>query len=233
MEEVRVSLCKNGDDCEEEDELQKEEEEGYPPAFYLDKVDLAPGQGYELVVSFIHNGEEVAEIREAFTTKLDLSQMEPEAVAVDDEVQVKWREVEGADHYLVYRQYGAGEDPEIVTNVSDPEAAGLPVFDQRPCSTATYLVQVCLYICVFLYLCICLTTTYLQAVKEGLEEQPRIPSNAVTVLPNNTEPFKAEELKEDGEDQRLEWKHMGPCIAGYTVTFTSQDGTELTDEVES
>ena len=53
MEEVRVSLCKNGDDCEEEDELQKEEEEGYPPAFYLDKVDLAPGQGYELVVSFL------------------------------------------------------------------------------------------------------------------------------------------------------------------------------------
>ena len=42
-----------------------------------------------------------------------------------------------------------------------------------------------------------------------------------------------EELKEDGEDQRLEWKHMGPCIAGYTVTFTSQDGTELTDEVET
>ena len=155
MEEVRVSLCKNGDDCEEEDELQKEEEEGYPPAFYLDKVDLAPGQGYELVVSFIHNGEEVAEIREAFTTKLDLSQMEPEAVAVADEVQVKWREVEGADHYLVYRQYGAGEDPEIVTNVSDPEAAGLLVFDQRPCSNATYLVQVCLYICVFVYLCVC------------------------------------------------------------------------------
>ena len=86
---------------------------------------------------------------------------------------------------------------------------------------------------VFVYLCICLTTTYLQAVKEGLEEQPRISSNEVTVLPNNTEPFKAEELKEDGEDQRLEWKHMGPCIAGYTVTFTSQDGTELTDEVET
>ena len=215
MQEVKVSLCKNEDECEEE-ELERFEEEDQPPALYLDKVDLAPGQDYELVLSFIHNGEEVEEIREAFTTSLDLSQMDPVALAVDDEVQVTWTEVEGADHYLVYRQYQGEEpeEPEIVTNVSETEAAGLEVFDQRPCSTATYMVE---------------------AVREGLDEQRRIPSNAVTVLPNNTAPYKAEELRvetEGREDVGVEWRHL-PCIAGYTITFTSQDGQELTEEVRT
>ena len=214
INEVRVSLCKNGEECQEEELEWAEEEEDQPPALYIDKEDLAPGQGYELVLNFIHNGEEVGEIRQPFTTSLDLSQMEPLAVAVDEEVQVTWTEVEGADHYLVYRQY-QGEEPEesIVTNVSETEATSREVFDQRPCSTATYLVE---------------------AVREGLDEQPRIASNAVTVLPNNTAPYKAEELRvetEGREDVGLEWRHL-PCIAGYTITFTSlQDGRELTEEV--
>ena len=214
MNEVKVSLCKTGEECEEE-ELEWVEEEDQPPALYLDKEDLAPGQDYELVLNFIHNGEDVGEIRESFTTSLDLSQMDPVAVAVDEEVQVTWTEVEGADHYLVYRQY-QGEEPEesSVTNVSESEAAGLEVFDQRPCSTATYLVE---------------------AVREGSDEQPRIPSNAVTVLPNNTAPFKAEEMlveTEGREDVEVKWRHM-PCITGYTITFTNQDGGELTEEVRT
>ena len=216
MDEVRLSLCKNGEECQEE-ELDKVEEEGEDqyPAFYFEKDDLAPGQGYELVLSFLHAGEEVGEIRQPFTTSLDLSQMEPMAVHVNwDEVHVFWSEVEGADHYLVYRQY-QGEKPEesIVTNVSEPEATEAEVYDQRPCSTATYLVE---------------------AVREGLDEQPRIASNAVTVLPNNTAAYKAEQLRvetEGREDVQLEWKHL-PCIASYYVTFTSlQDGRELTEEV--
>ena len=214
MDEVKVSLCKTGEECEEE-ELEWVKEKDQYPALYLDKKDLAPGQDYELVLNFIHNGIEVGEIRESFTTSLDLSQMDPVAVAVDTEVQVTWTEVEGVDHYLVYRQY-QGEEPEesSVTNVSESEAAGLEVFDQRPCSTATYLVE---------------------AVREGLDEQPRIPSNAVTVLPNNTAPFKAEELlveTEGREDVEVKWRHMS-CIAGYTITFTNQDGSELTEEVRT
>ena len=144
MDEVRLSLCKHGEECQEE-ELDKVEEEGEDqyPAFYFEKDDLAPGQGYELVLSFLHAGEEVGEIRQPFTTSLDLSQMEPMAVHVNwDEVHVFWSEVEGADHYLVYRQY-QGEKPEesIVTNVSEPEATEAEVYDQRPCSTATHLVE--------------------------------------------------------------------------------------------
>ena len=217
MDEVRLSLCKNGEECQEEelDKVEEEEEEDQYPAFYFEKDDLAPGQGYELVLNFIHAGEEVAEIRQPFTTSLDLSQMEPMAVHVNwDEVHVFWTEVEGADHYLVYRQY-QGEEPEesIVTNVSEPEATEAAVYDQRPCSTATYLVE---------------------AVREGLDEQPRIASNAVTVLPNNSMAYKAEELRvetEGREDVQLEWKHL-PCAASYYVTFTSQqDGRELTEEV--
>merc|ERR1719239_379129 len=113
INEVRVSLCKNGEECQEEELEWAEEEEDQPPALYIDKEDLAPGQGYELVLNFFHN-----------------------------EVQVTWTEVEGADHYLVYRQY-QGEEPEesIVTNVSETEATSREVFDQRPCSTATYLVE--------------------------------------------------------------------------------------------
>ena len=214
MDEVKVSLCKTGEECEEE-ELEWVKEKDQYPALYLDKKDLAPGQDYELVLNFIHNGIEVGEIRESFTTSLDLSQMDPVAVAVDTEVQVTWTEVEGVDHYLVYRQY-QGEEPEesSVTNVSESEAAGLEVFDQRPCSTATYLVE---------------------AVREGLDEQPRISSNAVTVLPNNTAPFEAEELSvetEGREDVEVEWRHM-PCIAGYTITFTNQDGEEFSEEVRT
>jgi len=211
MEEVRALLCKDGD-CEVE-ELEWAEEEDHPPALYLDKEHLAPGQKYELVLSFIHNGEEVAELRESFTTSLDLSQLKPEAVAVEDKVVLTWAEVDGADNYLVHRQY-EGEDPEedLVTNVSESEAAGLDVLDQRLCSTATYLVEV---------------------VKEGLDEQPRISSNPVTVLPNNTEPFMAEDLQvhtEGREDVGVEWRHL-PCVEGYTVTFTSKDGREVTEEV--
>merc|ERR1719447_2140238 len=189
MEEVRALLCKDGD-CELE-ELEWAEEEDHPPALYLDKEHLAPGQKYELVLSFIHNGE---------------------AVAVEDKVVLTWAEVDGADNYLVHRQY-EGEDPEgdLVTNVSESEAAGLDVLDQRLCSTATYLVEV---------------------VKEGLDEQPRISSNPVTVLPNNTEPFMAEDLQvhtEGSEDVGVEWRHL-PCVEGYTVTFTSKDGREVTEE---
>ena len=214
MEEVRALLCKEGADCEAE-ELEWAEEEDQPPALYLDKEHLAPGQKYELVLSFIHNGEEVAELRESFTTSLDLSQLKPEAVAVEDKVVLTWAEVDGADNYLVHRQY-EGEDPEedLVTNVSESEAAGLDVLDQRLCSTATYLVEV---------------------VKEGLDEQPRISSNPVTVLPNNTEPFMAEDLQvhtEGREDVGVEWRHL-PCVEGYTVTFTSKDGREVTEEVGS
>ena len=67
------------------------------------------------------------------------------------------------------------------------------------------------------------------------DEQPRISSNPVTVLPNNTEPFMAEDLQvhtEGREDVGVEWRHL-PCVEGYTVTFTSKDGREVTEEVGS
>ena len=107
MDEVKVSFCKSGEECEEEKLEWDDEEEDQPPALYLYKEDLAPGQDYELVLSFIHKGLEVEEIRESFTTSLDLSQMDPVAVVVDDEVQVTWTEIQGADHYLTIPGGGA------------------------------------------------------------------------------------------------------------------------------
>merc|ERR1712210_124461 len=35
---------------------------------------------------------------------------------------------------------------------------------------------------------------------------------------------------EGREDVEVKWRHMA-CIAGYTITFTNQDGGELTEEV--
>jgi len=182
---------------------------------------LEPGTTYTVKMNFNQGGETLGTQEYTYITNLDLSQLSVDTEVTGDQVWVYWEPVKGAETYTVYREYW-GQSREVYTTVSDDvEMLEVEVTDQRPCSTATYLVQ---------------------PVKQGLEEQEVVAANQpADVLLNDTEPYRAEALTvntEGREDTELVWKHQS-CIESYKVIFRAQtkeeqnaDEMELEEEIE-
>jgi hypothetical protein len=212
VEGARAALCLE-EDCQET-ELQREETEKREVVLGLVLEGLLPGRQYTLGLTFQHDGEQLVGPQETLLTPLDLSGLELRAEAEGGQwVGLQWAAVEGAQWYTVYRRYQEEENETLIATDIVPSAVGgeLEVADQRPCSTATYLVA---------------------AGRAGLEEQEAVPGAAVTLRPNDTEPYKAEglDIQTEGSGARLEWEDL-PCARDYTVTFTSPGQQAVREQV--
>ena len=202
VEEVLVSLCRQ-EECEVVEDMESSEE-----VVFYSRDDLLPGTDYTLRMAFYYLGEVVGSQERLLVTPLDLSGLQPSAAVVGEEVTVTWGEVEGAGEYLVYRQY-TGQPSQLVSGGTDADYTEegnvtLRVTDQLVCSSATYLVQ---------------------ATRAGLEHQVGAATDLVTLLPNTSLPYRAEDLlvtTEGSEGTHLEWRHR-PCVHSYTVVFRTKD----------
>ena len=212
--EATAFLCE-GSPCGDWVEMELTEDGS---ELYFTSEDILPGTDYTISVSFTYSGEDVGTKEINFMSLLDLSGLEPSAEVVEEVVVLQWEQVEGAQGYRLFQQYWGDNATQEVDTVTSQDATSedgmlvARITDQSVCSMATYLVL---------------------AIKDGLDEQEMIASNPVTVLPNNTVPYKAEDLlitRARGQ-ATLEWQHL-PCVQGYTVTFTSQDRVQIKEEVD-
>ena len=212
--EATAYLCE-GSPCGDWVEMELTEDGS---ELYFTSEDILPGTDYSISVSFSFAGEEEGTKEINFMSLLDLSGLAPSAEAMEEVVLLQWEQVEGAQGYRLFQQYWGDNETQELDTFGSQDATSeegmlvARITDQGFCSMATYLVQ---------------------AFKDGLDEQEMIASNPVTILPNNTVPYKAEDLlitRARGEAM-LEWQHL-PCVQRYTVTFTSQDRVQIQEEVD-
>jgi len=172
--------------------------------------ELSPATDYIVNLIPLYKGEKLQTSDEAFTrdisTLMNLDGLSVSGYASADEydtVHVSWQEVVGADEYEVHQQYGADQEVQLVMKTDKLSV----VVEQDTCTTATYA---------------------LTAIRRGQASETIVYSQEITTFINDTEPYMASGLNIDMDETKttINWKHLGSCIARYSLFFNDDKGAE-------